>query len=191
MLTAKKYMWPIFLFHPYAAGIAVAVYVQHWHFNPGKDVLILDAEHRLGAALTIADRRVVQEQLKELVRAASSADADSGERQWTSLHAAAQPTLDATAGLTLRVSDGGEGTAVGITRSNILGIPAGSEFAVGLMKARLREELKSTAAHKTARADIESDLVLLQQLLASQPIRSASPAGSETESRGQYEAAAR
>ena len=190
MLTAKKYMWPIFLFHPYAAGIAVAVYVQHWHFNPGKDVLILDAEHRLGAALTIADRRVVQEQLKELARAASSADADSGERQWTSLHAAAQPSLDATAGLTLRVSDGGEGTAVGITRSNILGVPAGSEFAVGLMKARLREELKSTAAHKTARADIESDLALLQQLLASQPIRSASPAVSDTESRGQYVAAA-
>ena len=189
MLTAKKYMWPIFLFHPYAAGIAVAVYVQHWHFNPGKDVLILDAEHRLGAALTSADRRVVQEQLKELVRAASPADADAGERQWTSLHAAAQPALDATAGLTLRVSDDGEGTAVGITRSNILA-PAGSKFAVGLMKARLREELKSTAAHKTARADIESDLALLQQLLASQPIRSASPAVSDTESRGQYVAAA-
>jgi hypothetical protein len=34
------------------------------------------------------------------------------------------------------------------------------------MKARLREELKATTAQKTARADVESDLVLLQQLLS-------------------------
>jgi hypothetical protein len=33
------------------------------------------------------------------------------------------------------------------------------------VRARLREELKSAAAPKTTRADVESDLVLLQQLL--------------------------
>jgi hypothetical protein len=33
----------------------------------------------------------------------------------------------------------------------------------------LHEELKSAASKKTARADVESDLVLLQQLLESQP----------------------
>ena len=178
MLTAKKYMWPIFLFHPYGAGIAVAVYVEHWHFNPGKNALILDSNHQLGAALTSVDRRAVQDQLEGLVRAASSADAEAGERHWTSLCAAAEPALDAASGPTLQVRVGDEVTSVGIARSNILNVPAGSEFAVGLVKARLREELKSAAVRKTARADVESDLALLQQLLAPQAEGLASTAGS-------------
>jgi hypothetical protein len=40
---------------------------------------------------------------------------------------------------------------------------------VGLVKARLHEELQSDATKKTARSDVESDLVLLQELLAAQP----------------------
>jgi hypothetical protein len=183
MLTSKKYMLPILLFHPYAAGTAVAVYVQHWHFNPGKNALILDSKHQLSAALTSADRRAVHDQLVKLVRAADSTDAVADERQWTSLYAAAEPALDAAGGPTLQVREGREVTSVGIARSNILNDQTGSEFAAGLVKARLREELKSTAAQKTARADVESDLVLLQQLLAPQPKGLASIAGFSTESR--------
>jgi hypothetical protein len=190
MLTSKKYMLPIFLFHPYAAGAAVAVYAEHWHFNPGKNALILDSKHELGGALTSADCRTGLDQLEELVKAASSADADADERHWTSLLAAAEPTLDAAGAPTLQVSEGGEVMSVGIARSNILNVPVGSEFATGLLRARLREELKSTAAQKTARADDESDLVLLRQLLAPQPKRLASTAGFATESRGQSVAAA-
>jgi hypothetical protein len=54
---------------------------------------------------------------------------------------------------------------VGIARSNILSIRENSDFATGLVKARLREELRS-ALQKTAHADVESDLLLLKQLLA-------------------------
>jgi hypothetical protein len=57
------------------------------------------------------------------------------------------------------------------------------EFAAGLMKARLLVELKSTAAQKTSRADVESDLVLLQQLLAPQPKELASVTVFAAESR--------
>jgi len=167
-LTAKKYMLPLFLLHPYIAGSLVALYVGPWHFNPGKNALILDSKYQLGAALTRTDRRVVQDRLEELVRAASLADTVADERHWTSLHAAAEPAIDASGGPTLQVR-GGEVTSAGIARSNILNVLPGSEFAAGLVKARLREELKSAASKKTARADVESDLVLLQQLLAPQP----------------------
>jgi hypothetical protein len=176
MLTAKKYMWPIFLFHPYAAGIAVAVYVQHWHFNPGKDAPILDAEHELNAALTSKDRRVFQEQLEEMIRAASSADASTDDRQWTSLKAEAVPAFDDAGGPTLQILVDGEVRSLGIARSNILNGPVGAEFAAGLVEGRLREELKSAATRKTARVDVESDLALLQQLLAPQPKGLTSPA---------------
>jgi hypothetical protein len=171
MLTAKKYMLPIFLFHPYAAGTAVAVYIEHWHFNPGKNALILDAKHQLSAALTSADRHAVQDRLEALVETAPSPDADAEERQWTSLHATAEPVLDSSGGPALEVCAGSVVTFVGIARANIRNVPGSSEFAAGLMEARLREELKPGAAQKTARADVESDLVLLKQLLESQPRR--------------------
>jgi hypothetical protein len=169
MLTSKKYMLPIFLFHPYAAAGAVALYVGHWHFNLGKNAPILDATFQLGDALKPTDRQAVRERLEDLAGAASSEDADKDKRNWTSSHAAVEPGLDATGGPVLKLIAGRESMSVGITRSNILSVPAGAEFAAGLVEARLREELKSAAAHKTARTDVENDLVLLQKLLASQP----------------------
>jgi hypothetical protein len=168
MLTSKKYMLPLFLFHPYAAGAAVAVYVGHWHFNPGKNAPILDSNHQLGAALTRGDRHAVREQMEELVRSDSAARPDPNDRDWTFLHATAEPALDSSGRPVLQVLMHGEVTTVGVARSNIWSAPAGSEFAAGLVKARLLEELKSAATKKTARADVESDLVLLQQLLSSQ-----------------------
>jgi len=165
MLTSKKYMLPVFLFHPYAGAIAVAVCVGHWHFNPGKNAAILDSNRQLRAALKRPDQRVVQYRLQELILAASSGG-NTDERQWTSLRAAGIPALDASGHPVLQLLRGGEVTTVGLTRSNILTVASRSEFAAGLVEARLREELKSTAALKTAQSDVESDLVLLQQLLA-------------------------
>jgi hypothetical protein len=169
MLSSKKYMLPIFLLHPYAAAGAVALYMGHWHFNPGKNAPVLDAKFQLSDALRPADRQAVRVELEELAGAASSAGADTDERNWTLSHAEAEPALDAYGGPVLQVMAGRKVTSVGITRSNIFSVPNGSEFAAGLIKARLREELKSAAANKTARADVESDLVLLQKLLASRP----------------------
>jgi hypothetical protein len=94
------------------------------------------------------------------------------------LHAAAEPILDASGGPTLQLNVGGEVTPVGIARANILKVPDSYKFAAGLVKARLREELKPGASRKTARSDCENDLALLQQLLTQQPTGFASTAGS-------------
>jgi hypothetical protein len=168
MLTAKKYMWPIVLFHPYAASTAIAVYVQHWHFNPGKNAPILDSTHQMAAALTSTERRASREQLEELVKAHSPASTGADQRLWKSLYTSAKPALDAEGGVVLQVSKDGKVSSVGITRSNILNLPDASEFAAGLVKARLHEELGS-AARKTARSDVGIDLNLLRQLLSLQP----------------------
>jgi hypothetical protein len=52
------------------------------------------------------------------------------------------------------------------------------EFAAGLAKARLREELKPAASRRTAPADFQNDLALLQRLLTRQPTGLAIAAGS-------------
>jgi hypothetical protein len=67
-------------------GVLECVFRGHWHFNPGKNALILDSNHQLVAPLTSADPRLVQDQPEELLRAASSAAADTDKRQWTCLY---------------------------------------------------------------------------------------------------------
>jgi hypothetical protein len=175
LLTSKKYMVPIFCFHPYAATAAVAVYVQHWHFNPGKNAPALDAGNELAPTLAHSDRHVLQEQLGEIV-AHEPSGGSQDNHEWASLQASARPGLDSSGAPVLHVEVGGEVTTVGVARSNILRTPAGSEFAAGLLQARLREELKSSAAHKTARTDVEGDLVLLQTLLTARQLASVSTA---------------
>jgi hypothetical protein len=177
--TAKKYMLPLFVLHPYIAGSLLAASLGQ-HFNLARNAQILDAQHQLDAPLTHEGRRAAQERLEELFRTASSTDAADEERRWSSLQAASEPALDASGVPALQVRLGGEVTLVGIARTNILGASAGSEFAAGLVKARLRDELKPAVARKTARADVDNDLDLLQTLLA-QPKGLESAADATTE----------
>ena len=64
-LTAKKYMLPLFLLHPYIAGSLIAVHFSHGRFDPSRNALILDSKHQLGASLTRMDRRLFNDQLQE------------------------------------------------------------------------------------------------------------------------------
>jgi hypothetical protein len=182
-LTAKKYMLPLFLLHPYVAGSLVVGYLGRGHFDPSHSGLILDSNHQLSAVLTHSNRSAFQFRFEELLRATSSADIAADQRNWASLRAAAEPAVDVSGAPTLEVGVGSGVIPLGIARVNILGVPEGSEFAANLVKARLREELKSAAEKKTARTDVENDLALLQRLQLLQPERLASAAGSSTASR--------
>ena len=186
-LTAKKYMLPLFALHPYVAGSLIAGYLGHWRFNPSQNALILDASDRLDVPPTREDRRNFQDRLQELVHSelvqtTSLSNAAANERNWESRLVAAEPMLDASGVPTMQIRVSGEITPLGIARANILSIPESFEFAADLVEARVREELKAGTARKTARADIESDLALLQQLLALRTRRLANAAGSASES---------
>jgi hypothetical protein len=181
MLTSKKYMLPIFLVHPYAAAGAVAMYAGYWHFNIGNKAPVLDAKFQLGTAMKPRDLPGFRNQLEDVAGAESSASADTNQHDWPSLQAAAKPALDDSGGLVLRVTVDREVMSVGITRSNILADPDVAEFAASLVKARLGEELKTAAAHKTAGTDVDTDLLLLQQLVLSQTKPSASTASLTSE----------
>jgi len=168
-LTAKKYLLPLFVLHPYIAGSLFAIYLVRGHFNPAKNALILDSKHQLEEPLTPTDRHAFRDRLDALVQSASPANAAADERHWASLHGAAESTVDASGVPALQLNLDGEVTPVGIARANILKDPDSYEFAAGLVKARLREELKPAASRKTAPADFQNDLALLQQLLKRQP----------------------
>src|ERR1700690_67716 len=200
-ITAKKYMLPLLVLHPYVAGSLIAAYWGRGRFDPSKNALILDAKNQLDAPLTRPERRAAQDRFEELVRPASAERAPEriteriaervveritertteNDSHWPSLQAASEPTLDPSGEPQLQVRSSGEVTPVGIARTNILGAPESVEFAADLVKARLREELKPAAARKTARADVESDFALLRRLLALQSGRFATIAGASHE----------
>ena len=184
-LTAKKYMLPLFALHPYMAGSLIAGYWGHKRFDPARNALILDASDHLNASPTREDRRNFQDRLREIMQSESlpsesarnesaqnespqtkSSSIAADERHWESRLAAAEPALDASGAPTEQVRVDGEVTQMGIARANILSDRRGLEFTTGLVEARLREELKPGVARKTARSDVESDLALLQHLLA-------------------------
>jgi hypothetical protein len=172
-LTAKKYMLPLFALHPYVAGALIAGYVGHGRFDPSKNALILNASDDLDKSPTRADRRNYQSRLQELMQSATnlttaSPKVDAGERRWESRLAASEPAFDAAGKPAVQLNVDGEIKGVGVARANFMNAAADSEFAIELLEARLREELKSAIVRKTARSDVENDLQLLERLLTQQ-----------------------
>jgi hypothetical protein len=178
-LTAKKYMLPLFVLHPYVAGSLIIGYFGHGRFNPSQNAMVLDANNHLDQPPSRAERRNLQDRFDEILVAIPDAD-EVTQRHWAAQHAAAEPTVDASGHAFLEVPLNGDVTDVGITRANILTDDvdhvANYEFAVGLLKARLREELKSAPARKSALADVENDLTLLEQLMTLRSEYSPAPA---------------
>ncbi len=185
-LTSKKYMLPLFALHPYIAGSLIAGYLGHGRFDPSRNALILNASDDLDVPPTRADRRNYQSRLQELTQSATSLTSVSpnvvaGDRRWESRLAAAEPAFEATGKPAMQVSVDGEIKGVGVVRANILNATIGSDFAIGLVEARLREELKPAIVRKTARSDVENDLQLLQRLLTLQATALASTITSASE----------
>jgi hypothetical protein len=185
-LTAKKYMLPLFALHPYVAGALVAGYIGHGRFDPSKNALILNANDDLDVSPTRADRRNYQSRLQELMQSATnltnvSSNVATSERHWESRLAATEPAIDATGKPFVQLIVDGEIEGVGVARANILDSPTDPEFAIGLIEARLHEELKPAIVRKTARSDVENDLRLLERLLTQQARELTSAAASASE----------
>jgi hypothetical protein len=173
VLSAKKYMVPLLILHPYIAGGVLAVYFGHPRFNPAQHALVLDSQWHLDAPMTSADRRFYQKQLDELRQkgalADSSSDAAIEGKTWQSLQSGAEPELDDSGTPVVQVRLGGEVATVGISRANVLDDPGSSALAAKLLAARIQQELRTTGPRKAAHSDVASDVGLLRQLLSPQP----------------------
>ena len=168
-VAAKKYMVPLFLLHPYISGSLLAAYLGHWRFDPAKHALVMDSSSQLDTPLTAAGRRVYENRLNELTRAATMGNTLREGRDWDGLHRA-EPGLDPHGMPVMKLSVGKEVEQVGVSRANVLNASESLPEAAKLMEARLHQELGRDSARKTAHTDVENDLELLQQLLAGEPM---------------------
>jgi hypothetical protein len=173
VLSAKKYMVPLLILHPYISGGVLAAYLGRPRFNPAQHALVLDSQWRLDTPMTSADRRFYQRQLDELRQTGfplgSSSDTAMEAKSWQRLQADAKPELDESGIPAMLVHIGSEVETVGISRANVLNDPGSSELAAKLLAARIQQELRTTGPRKAAHSDVASDVGLLRQLLTVQP----------------------
>jgi hypothetical protein len=172
-LSAKKYMVPLLLLHPYISGGVLAAYFGHPRFNPTQHALVLDSRWQLDAPITSADRRSYQALLDELKQTGSAlgafSDSSMEGKTWEQLQAGAEPVLDPSGTPVIQVHIGNDVEPVGMARANVLNDPGSSELAAKLLAARIQQELRPGMARKAAHSDVASDLALLRQLLSVQP----------------------
>jgi hypothetical protein len=186
VMSAKKYMVPLVILHPYIGGGLLVEYFGHRRFDPARNDLILDSQHKLDAPMTRDQRARYLSRLDEMTQSASLTDSDKkmaaakntdpkldaknkDVKMWDHLQAGATPGIDTSGQPVLQLHLGDDLAQVGISRANILSISDSSEFAAKLVEARLRQELRPSTARKTPSSDVERDLALLQQLLSLQP----------------------
>ncbi len=161
---AKKYMLPLFAFHPVMAGCFVVAALAADRFNPAQNAMIFNPRRKLEPPLEAAQRRLYQTQLDSLERASLAESPEVGKR-WQQLQTGAVPQLDDSGDPVLQVKLGDATATVGLSRYNILPSSAPPELAKQVLVARLREELRNSGPPKVSESDVEEDWELLQQLL--------------------------
>jgi hypothetical protein len=165
VFSAKKYMLPLLVLHPYISGSVLAAYFGHRRFNPAKNAPVLDSEWRLDTPLTPANRRSYQNQLEE-IRSGSISSLPGEAKSWEHMQSAAEIKLDSFGKPVMQIVRAGAVEEVGMTRANVLNAPGSPDLAAKLVEARLQLELRPGAAHKTANSDVAADLSLLRHLLS-------------------------
>lgn len=167
-ISAKKYMLPVLVLHPYISGSLLAAYFGRPRFDPGRHAPVIDARWQIDTPVTTADRRSYQNQLDELRQSVSPAD-PGREDTWPRLQAMAEPELDAFGTPVIQVHRGSTVEQVGMARANVLETPGSPQLAVKLLEARIQLELRPGIARKTANSDVASDLSLLRQVISMTP----------------------
>src|SRR5438270_5285800 len=163
LVLAKKYVTPVFLFHPVLVVGVEAAYWSGWRFDPAKGALIFDPVRGLETPLTAAQRAWY-------IKSVSAMKHENVEIElpnWQRFAAQTEPQLD-TAGQAFLQARGQDATTqVGICRGNALRMSAPPQLVQGLLFARLDQELKSKKPAHASEQQIQSDFKLLQQLTKS------------------------
>jgi hypothetical protein len=166
LLKTKKYLLPIAILQPYVAGGIALAYVSGGRFDPAHNAMIMDSKRELQPPLAANQRKAIEAQLDLLANSANSEIKTwRNEKMWRRLQADAEPELDRAGAPVLQVRLGEQVVDVGVSRENVLSTNGSPLLSQELLQARLREELRRSAASKTSESDVISDWKLLKQVV--------------------------
>lgn len=165
LLKTKKYVIPLAILQPYVAGGIALAYVSNGRFDPAHNAMIMDSKRELQPPLASDQRKALESQL-DLLSSSTNPDGKTwrNEKMWRRLQADAEPELDPSGAPVLIVRVGEQVVDVGISRENVLRSSGSPKLSQELLEARLREELRRSAASKTSESDVVSDWKLLQKV---------------------------
>jgi hypothetical protein len=197
IMSAKKYMVPLVVLHPYIGGGLLVEYFGHRRFDPGRNDLILDAGNELDAPMTREERLAFQSRMEELrldpsklnlstLNLSNTNEKGKDVKAWDRLETSAQPGFDASGQPILQMGVGSDAAQVGLSRGNILAGSGSPGFTARLLEARIRQELRPAATRKTSHSEVEKDMTLFRQILA---LQAAQVAASPSVTTGASEAA--
>jgi hypothetical protein len=156
LLKTKKYMVPLAILHPIAAGLLAAAYVGGGRFDPARNAMIMDAHRELQPPLTSSEQRSYREQLRQLTaESARQQKLLPKEMRFGKFQAGAEPALDGSGRPILQARTDSGLVDVGISRANILNPEMPRFLAQGLLTVRLKEELKRNAPETDVALDWE------------------------------------
>jgi hypothetical protein len=165
LLKTKKYLVPLAILQPYVAGGIALAYVSSGRFDPAHNAMIMDSRNEPQPPLASSQRKALEGQLDQLSSVANGdGKAWRDEKMWRRLQAGAEPELDRAGAPVLQVRLGEQVVDVGIARENVLSTTGSPELSQELLQARLREELRRSAASKTSESDVMSDVKLLEKV---------------------------
>jgi hypothetical protein len=167
VFTAKKYVVPLALLHPFVAGGVGVAYLTSGQFNPAKNAVVLTQSGELERPLTKQERQAYEKGLAEVTATRANKKPASEEASWDHLLANAKLDLDDKGRPVLQVRTAGTPITLGITRDNVLDTEAPPEIVQELLVARLREQLKGGRSPKTSEAELRRDWKMLKIAFAS------------------------
>jgi len=166
LLKSKKYIVPVAVFEPVAAGAIAAAYIGGGRFDPKKNALVLAPGQPSEPPLATAERRSYQRELNTaLAKAAPELKARRNEKIWAHLENSSEPQLDEYGRVTLRVQMNEEWVDVGIARENVLHDGTPPDLAKELLAARLQEELRSSDSPRASQTEVMTDWKMLREVL--------------------------
>lgn len=167
LLKSKKYIVPVAVFEPVAAGAMAVAYVSGGgRFDPRKNALVLAPGQPPEPPLATAERRNYQHELNSvLAQATPELKPRKTEKIWAHLENNSEPGLDEYGHVTLRVQMDEQWVDVGIARENILKDGTPPDLAKELLAARLQEELRSSDSPRASQTEVINDWNLLRRVL--------------------------
>lgn len=164
-LFSKKYMAVLFFLHPLAIGGVETAYMAKWHFDPAHNAMMFDVRRGIEPPLSTEERRAYQEKLDDLLASSSRVETSP---KWETFEDDAIPHLDSSGCPVLETATNGDMVRVGLCRDGALR-SASPELVEQLISLRLNTELKGGKPARASQQQIENDMRLLQQVVASQP----------------------
>jgi hypothetical protein len=168
ILRTKKYIIPIGVASPIAAGCLAVAYVGSGggRFNPGQDAMIFTPGAAPESPLTSEERRAYRKVLKNLV-ARTDLEKSAGEQNESGdqVQSKAEYRLDQNGRPLLELNIMPRKVIVGASETNVLTANYPSKFIQALYTARLQSELGKRSARKVSDRQVARDLQMLQRAI--------------------------